>query len=146
MRMMSQTDDVVSFLTTLRSYRKFKKGMLPPEISRENVTSALGFISPQLILIHGSYVMKTRYSPRDKGDLDLVVISIKTAFWSVVDLRDEIVRKLKQISKSIDFDISLTTLRGLLAHLKERTALGQSLLQGFTILYGPADGGKTSEN
>jgi hypothetical protein len=146
MRRMFQTDGMVSFLMALRSYRKFKKEMLPPEISHENVISALEFISPQLILIHGSYVAKTRYSPRDKGDLDLVVISIKTAFWPVVVLRDEIVRKLKRVSKSIEFDISLTTPRGLLAHLKERTALGQSLLQGFTILHYHANGGKTSGN
>jgi len=134
----NKTSKTVDFLTSLKSCLGFKREMLPPTIAPENLISALQFISPQLILIHGSCITKIRYSPEGSKDIDLVVVSIKAAFWPIGDLCKEIRRRLSRISRSIKFDISLTTPSRLIAHINGRTSLGQSLLQGFIILYGVA--------
>lgn len=127
---------MVSVLKSLKSFYKFENTMLPPEISIQDIISASRFISPQMILIHGSYATKVRYSPNEDQDFDMIIVSIKIPFWSKEDLYKDIRDRFQQLSKSIKFDISLVTLRGLLAHIHEKTSLGQSILQGFTILCG----------
>jgi predicted nucleotidyltransferase len=137
-------DSKLDFLLCMKSYEKFKKEMLPPEISSRSIISALEFISPELILVHGSYVTKIRHSIGGEKDIDLVIVSIKIPFWSIDDLHKEITQRLEPISKSAKFDISLTTPTGLMAHINGKTALGLSLLQGFTVLYNSTYGGRVN--
>jgi len=129
------TSGLVNFLKSLKSFYEFEELMLPSEISIPKLYTTLKFISPQIILAHGSYITKVRYSPEGSPDLDITIVSIKIPFWSKEVLYKEIQDKLSQLSKSIKFDVSLVTPRGLLAHIYGKTSLGQSILQGFTILY-----------
>lgn len=125
---------IVNILKSLKSFYKFEDNMLPPEIPIQDIIAASTFISPQIILIHGSYVTKVRYSHDGNQDFDLIVASIKNSFWSKDYLYNEIRSRFQQFSP-IKLDISLSSPYGLLAHIYEKTSLGQSLLQGFTILY-----------
>lgn len=109
--------------------------MLSPEISIQDIISTSKFLSPQMVLIHGSYVTKVRYSPSGDRDFDMIIVSTKIPFWTKESLYKEIQDRFLQLSKSIKFDISLVTLHGLLAHIHGKTSLGQSILQGFSILY-----------
>lgn len=135
MDMLVSTSNTVNFLKSLKSFYKFEETTLPPEISMQDIVSALRFLSPQIILIHGSYATKVRYSTNAHRDFDMIIVSIKIPFWLKEDLYKDIRDRLSRLTKSIKFDISLVTLRGLLAHIHEKTSLGQSILQGFTIMY-----------
>lgn len=135
MNMPITTSNIVNFLKSLKSFYKFEETMLPPEISMQDIVSVSRFISPQIILIHGSYATKVRYSTNGDRDFDMIIVSIKIPFWSKEDLYKEIRDRLSRLSKSIKLDVSLVTSRGLLAHIHEKTSLGQSILQGFSIMY-----------
>jgi hypothetical protein len=129
------TGNMVNFLKSHQSFIKYHNTMLPKELSVQKIVSALSFISPQIIILHGSFVSKVRYSAKEKQDLDIIVVSIKIPFWLKEILYQEIKNKLFQLSTSVKFDVSLVTPRGLFAHITGKTSLGQSILQGFTILY-----------
>lgn len=129
------SSDIVDILKSLKSFVNYDETMLPPNLSTQKIVSALGFISPQIILIHGSYVSKVRYSMKEYQDFDIIVASIKTPFWIKENLYKEIQDRVSQLSTQIKFDVSLVTPCGLLAHIYGKTSLGQSILQGFTILY-----------
>jgi len=125
---------VISFLKSMQSYKKFDTGMLPLDISKQDIISSFKFISPQIILVHGSSVTNTRYSPDDSGDIDIIVASTKCAFWPLEKLYDEIKYRLNQKLRIL-VDVCLVTPNGLFAHIKNTTSIGQSLKHGFTILY-----------
>lgn len=129
------TLDTIDILKSLKSFIDYDETTLPPKLSPQKIVFALRFISPQIILVHGSYVSKVRYSTKENQDFDIIIVSIKIPFWSNEILYKEIRDRLSQLSKLIKFDISLVTPRGLFAHIYGKTSLGQSILQGFTILY-----------
>lgn len=130
----NNTSRMISFLKSMKSYRKFNPDMLPPDISKQDIIYLFKFISPQIVLIHGSSVTNTRYSPDGSGDIDIIVASIKCAFWPLEELYNEIKYRLNQKFRII-IDVCLVTPNGLFAHIKNTTSIGQSLKHGFTILY-----------
>ena len=127
--------DTITILKSLKSFMNYDDTMLPSNLSTQKIVSALKFISPQIIIIHGSYASKIRYSMREYQDFDIIIASIKIPFWTKSVLHKETQDRLSQLSKLIKFDVSLVTPHGLLAHIYGKTSLGQSILQGFTILY-----------
>ena len=116
--------------------------MLPNEIRQSEINSALKFISPQIILIHGSQVSKIRHSSNEVSDLDLIIITWKYSFWPLDYLCNIVRNRLQHITQKIEFDISIESPFGLISHVFQYTSLGKSIFQGFSILY-PGDSNAT---
>lgn len=126
--------DLETSLSTLESFKEFKEEMLPPHITSEDLLSKLDFITPYLIIGHGSRVSGNSYSTKSEQDLDLVIVSLKVAFWTLDELYNEI-RTVFEKSYEDEIDFSLVTPRGLISHINGKSSLGKSLSQGFTIIY-----------
>jgi hypothetical protein len=127
--------DILTILKSSKSFYIFDNNMVPCEISIRDLIDVSRFISPQIILIHGSYVTKVRYSPEGDPDFDLIIASSKISFWSMRHLYKEVLYRFQKLSPTIKFDISLASPYDVLNHVYNKTSLGQSITQGFTILY-----------
>ena len=79
------TSGLVNFLKSLKSFYEFDELMLPSEISITKLYTTLKFISPQIILAHGSYITKVRYLPEGSPDLDITIVSIRKEDVANVD-------------------------------------------------------------
>jgi len=132
---MTTITDILNVLVSFESFYSFDDDMVSSDISIKEVIAISSFISPQIILIHGSYVTKVRYSPEDDPDFDLIIASFKIPFWSKRHLYDEIRDRFQKVCPTTRFDISLTSPYDLLNHVYNKTSLGQSIIQGFTIMY-----------
>jgi len=126
---------IISLLKSLDSFYTFNDDMLPTDIKKEEILNLSSFLSPNLILIHGSFVTKIRYSPNSESDLDLIIASFKKSFWNYNYLNETIRNRFYSLSNAIKFDISLISPYEVYNHIYERTSLGISILQGVSILY-----------
>lgn len=77
---MTTITDILNVLASFESFYSFDDDMVPPDISIKDVIAISSFISPQIILILGSYVTKVRYSPEDDPDFDLIMLHLRYLF------------------------------------------------------------------
>ncbi len=127
-------NNIINYLKSLKSHESFTNSMLPQDTSTNEIVEAIRFLSPELIIIHGSFVSNIRFSENTEKDLDLIVISYKVPFWNKEYLYKKTKEKLLNASK-FKFDTSLETPSGLYRHIENNTSLGDSILRGFTIMY-----------
>lgn len=109
--------------------------MLPHGVLIKDILSSSSFLSPQIIIEHGSNVTKIRYSPNDSSDIDIIIASFKKSFWPTDYLYEIVKSKFRKNMPNSKFDISLVSPRELILSIQEETSLGESLIQGFAILY-----------
>lgn len=130
-------EEIVSSPSNLINYLKSKRGYTPNCLLNQQQIDYILFkckwLSPQTIVIHGSYVHGIRYSNQSPQDIDLIIITIKSVFWEKEYLLKETKKRLDY--QDIKFDITLTSLFEFINIMEHNTSLGQSLLQGFSILY-----------
>lgn len=127
--------DLLLFLRSHDSFNKFENYMLPKGVFINDIILASSFISPQIIIEHGSFVTNIRYSPNGVCDLDIIIVTFKKSFWPTDYLYNVIINKFKDYIPITKFDITLISPSELVCSILERTSLGESLLQGFTILF-----------
>jgi hypothetical protein len=127
--------NLLSILRSQESFYEFDCHMLPKGIIIKDITTLSTFLSPQIIIEHGSYVTKKRYSPDGRSDIDLIIATLKKSFWPTDYLYDNIKYKFQKYFPDIKFDITLVSPTELIFNIQEDTSLGKSLIQGFTILY-----------
>ena len=126
---------VLDILAAQKSFYEFNSNMLPKGVLIKDIFSISAFLSPQIIIEHGSYVTKVRYSPSGNSDLDIIISSFKKSFWPTDYLYETIKYKFLQYRPDIKFDVTLVSPTELIFNIQEETSLGKSLIQGFTILY-----------
>lgn len=112
----------------------FDESMLPNEISLEYLYKSLEFLSPVLLILHGSSVSKKRYSPVGDADLDIICVTIKSGFWSFDNLYEKFQENTKNVTIKIDLTI-LTCSRFLSVLEENSSSLSYSLGNGFTVLW-----------
>ncbi|MCJ7496513.1 MAG: hypothetical protein MUO78_00015 [candidate division Zixibacteria bacterium] len=111
----------------------FNKSMLPTDVSRENILKYLLFMSPSILILHGSQVSKKRHSSFGKCDLDIICVTIKASFWPLSQLYEQFCKNTRGVSTKID--LSILSYSRFLSVLKGETSLSISLNNGFSILY-----------
>jgi len=127
--------NLLSLLKSQESFYEFDCNMLPKGITIKDIISLSAFLSPQMIIEHGSYVTKKRYSPNGKSDIDIIIATFKKSFWATDYLYDNIKHNFQKHLPDIIFDVTLVSPTELIFNIQEETSLGKSLIQGFTILY-----------
>lgn len=106
--------------------------MLPEDITYYQLIEALAFLSPILIILHGSRVTGQKFSEKEFSDLDVVCVSSKAAFWPI----DELFKEARK-SNLPNVDLSIITLNAILCLLEKSnsSSLAVSLRHGFTVIY-----------
>ena len=127
--------DLFGILRSQKSFYEFNSNMLPKEVLAKDINLVSAFLSPQIIIEHGSYVTKVRYSPNGNRDIDIIIASFKKSFWPADYLYEKTKYKFLKHWPDIKFDITLVSPTELIFNIHEETSLGKSLIQGFTILY-----------
>jgi len=120
-------------LENMRSYVELSQDMLPKGVSAKGIQDALDFLSPIVVLVHGSRVSHRKFSTKKKSDLDILCVSIKAAFWPLEELYSKAQKNLEK--QNVKIDLSIVSYRGFLSIFEERTALCDSLDHGFSVLY-----------
>ncbi len=115
------------------AYIPFNQSILPKKLSLDEILSYFEFLSPTLLILHGSLISKKRYSPSGKPDLDIICISKKAAFWPLNELYYNFYNKSKNLQ--IKIDLSILTYTQFISFFQGNTSLSISLNNGFTILY-----------
>lgn len=123
----------MNYLKSLKSYKPFNPCFIPVGVTLSNIERIFDFISPSIIILHGSCVTGKRYSPISK-DIDIILINNKHIFWDMESIFQVIDINKNKEKILIDFDISITTQKGFINHLKNETSLGVSINQGFSII------------
>lgn len=115
------------------AYIPFDQSVLPKELSLKEILGHFNFLSPTILLLHGSHISKKRYSPSGKPDLDIICVSRKAAFWPLNQLYDRFYTNIKNLQTKID--LSILTYSQFLSVFQGNASLSISLNNGFTILY-----------
>ena len=115
------------------AYIPFNQSILPKELSLDEILSYFKFLSPTILILHGSHISKKRYSPSGKPDLDIICVSKKATFWPSTELYEKFYKNIKNLQ--IKIDLSLLTYTQFLSVFQGDTSLSISLNNGFTILY-----------
>lgn len=124
----------IVLLKSLESYHEFTEKYLPSKINLNKIYKVFDFILPCIIILHGSCVTGKRRSPNSEKDIDLILVNEKFVFWNYEKILDTANIKSEKNRIPNKFDVSITTFQGLLNHLKNKTSLGISLKQGFSII------------
>jgi hypothetical protein len=127
--------NLLNILRSQKSFYEFNSYMLPNGILIKDIISLSAFLSPQIIIEHGSCVTRVRYSPNDESDIDIIIATFKKSFWPTDYLYKIIKYKFRKYYPDIKFDITLVSPTELNFNIQEETSLGKSLIQGFTILH-----------
>ena len=109
--------------------------MLPCGVSINDILSLSSFLSPQIIIEHGSNVTNIRYSPDGDRDIDIIIVFVKKSFWPTDYLYEHVKNNFRKNMPDSRFDLTLVSPRELIFNVQQETSLGESLRQGFTILY-----------
>jgi hypothetical protein len=123
--------NLLFILRSQESFYEFDCSMLPKGVMIKDIILLSAFLSPQIIIEHGSYVTKKRYSPNGRSDIDIIIATLKKSFWPT----DYLYNSTKQKFPDIKFDVTLVSPTELIFNIQKKTSLGKSLIQGFTILY-----------
>jgi hypothetical protein len=116
--MEGQSQTLVNTLRNKKSYVGFRPNMLPKGLSASRIVAALEFLSPFVIILHGSAVSNKRFS---------------AAFWPLEQLYERTDENLR--SEVTGVDLSIVTHNGLLSIIDGGSSLSTSLDHGFSILY-----------
>jgi hypothetical protein len=131
--MIDKTKVLVNVLKTMESYVEFCPDMLPNDISLSRILNALRFLSPTIIILHGSTVSRRKFSAKKNSDLDIVCVTVKAAFWSLEQLQTRIRENLG--NEGVEIDLSIVSYNRFLSIAKGKSSLGKSLSHGFSISY-----------
>ena len=101
--------NLLSILRSQESFYEFDFHMLPKGIIVKDIITISSFLSPQIIIEHGSYVTKKRYSPDGISDIDLIIVTLKKSFWPTDYLYDNIKYKFYEYFPDIKFDLTLVS-------------------------------------
>jgi hypothetical protein len=127
-------DTIYTEIINHRKFVSFDQYMLPNNIQVEDICQCLEFLSPRVLILHGSSVSKKRYSPFGESDLDIICVTEKCGFWSMNHLYEKFRENTKNMP--IKIDLSILTCSRFLSVLEENnSALGDSLKNGFTLLW-----------
>ncbi len=126
-------ESLVNTLVNIESYIEFHPCMLPEGISKNKIMLHFGFLSPTILILHGSTISGTRFSKKKNSDLDIVCVSSKAAFWPLEQLYERIRENLE--NESIKIDASIITHGELRSLIEGESSLGVSFSHGFSILY-----------
>ena len=123
---------LASKLQKMKGFTDFDLSMLPKGLSVERLVKALNFLSPSIIIIHGSKVSKKKFSNKPRSDLDIVCVSAKAAFWPI----EELIKNARKNfgAQEVDIDLSIVTYNGLLSIVKGESSISRSFNHGFSIL------------
>jgi hypothetical protein len=127
-------DTIYTKIINHKNFISFNRHMLPDNIQVEEICQCLEFLSPRVLILHGSSVSKKRYSPFGESDLDIICVTEKCGFWSMNHLYEKFRENTKNIPIKIDLSI-LTCSRFLSVLEVNNSALGDSLKNGFTLLW-----------
>lgn len=117
----------------LESYVEFDPCMLPKGISRNRLMDYFEFLSPMMLILHGSTVSSKEFSTRETSDLDIVCVSLKAAFWPLEQLYKRLDKNLE--NDDIKIDVSIITQNELLSIIEGKSSLSISFKHGFSMLY-----------
>ena len=127
-------ESLVSLLTNKKSYVKFHPCLLPKSISISKLVGYFEFLSPVMLIIHGSTISKRKFSTKKSSDLDIVCVSSKAAFWPLEQLYKKLRENLQQERNKID--ASIVTYNELASMvIGGASSLSASFDNGFSILY-----------
>ena len=126
-------ESLVDTLVNIESYIEFHPCMLPEGISRNELMTYFGFLSPTMLILHGSTISGTKFSKKKNSDLDIVCVSSKAAFWPLEQLYERVSENLE--NESIKIDVSIITHDELRSVMEGESSLGVSFKHGFSILY-----------
>jgi hypothetical protein len=126
---------LLTLLRSLKSFKEYESHMLPCGVSINDILSLSSFLSPQIIIEHGSNVTNIRYSPDGDRDIDIIIASFKKSFWPTDYLYEHVKNNFRKNMPDSRFDLTLVSPRELIFNVQQETSLGESLRQGFTILY-----------
>ncbi|MDO9592560.1 MAG: hypothetical protein Q7I98_05115 [Erysipelotrichaceae bacterium] len=116
------------------SFIPFNQSMLPGGILLTDILRTMDFLSPEIVILHGSSVSKMRFSPLGNMDLDIICASRKAPFWSLENLYERYYELMD--NENVNVDLTILSHSGLLAVLKDtKTSLNDSINNGFTILH-----------
>jgi hypothetical protein len=131
--MISRAESLIGMLSGMQSCVEFCPDMLPDGVSIDRILGALDFLSPIVIILHGSTVSHKKFSAKKTSDIDMVCVSIKAAFWPLEQLHKKINENLG--NQTIKIDLSIVTYNGFLSLVKDGSSLSKSFSHGFSILY-----------
>jgi len=131
--MSSKRESLVNILRNKKPYVKFHPSMLPKGFSVNRIVNALEFLSPMVIILHGSSVSKRKFSLKERNDLDVVCASIKGAFWPLEQLYERAKEDLRD--DVVEIDLSIVTCNGLKSIIEGKSSLSKSFNHGFSVLY-----------
>ncbi len=127
-------DTIYTKIINHKKFVSFDQYMLPDNIQVEDICQCLEFLSPRVLILHGSSVSKKRYSPFGESDLDIICVTEKCGFWNMNHLYEKFRENTKCMP--IKIDLSILTCSRFLSVLEENnSALGDSLKNGFTLLW-----------
>jgi len=132
-KMIRNCESSVNILTNMESYVEFHPSMLPEGTSRNKLLSFFDFLSPIMVILHGSTVSKKKFSTKKQSDLDIVCVSLKAAFWPLEQLYEKMNETLQK--EGVRIDVSIITYNGLLSIIEGRSSLSTSFGHGFSIMY-----------
>jgi len=131
--MIRDYESLVDKLTNIKFHVEFHPCMLPKGISRYKLINFFGFLSPIMLILHGSTVSGTKLSMKKNSDLDIVCVSLKAAFWPLEQLYKRINENLE--NEDVKLDVSIITCNELLSIIEGKSSLSVSFRHGFSILY-----------
>ena len=131
--MIRNCESLINTLANIESYVEFHPCMLPKDISRHKLMTYFEFLSPIMLILHGSTVSGRKFSQKKNSDLDIVCVSSKAAFWPLEQLYERINEDFG--NESIRIDVSIITYNELISVIEGESSLSISFKHGFSILY-----------
>ena len=132
-RMIKNHESLVNTLVNMESYVEFHPSMLPNNISRHKLMNYFEFLSPIMLILHGSTISRAKFSMEKNSDLDIVCVSSKAAFWPLEQLYERLKENLE--NEDIKIDVSIITYNELISIIEGESSLSTSFKHGFSILY-----------
>lgn len=124
---------IVNKLQEMSSYVEFRDDMLPDGLTVDQLLSKLSFLSPVILLLHGSKISHRKFSNKNYSDLDLVCVSVKAAFWPIDKLMEEAQYNLR--FDKIKIDLSIITNNGFSSIIDGNSSISRSFANGFSIIH-----------
>lgn len=131
--MIGRTESLNNMLRAVQSCVEFCPDMLPDGVSLSTILDAMTFLSPIIVILHGSTISHKKFSAKKTSDLDIVCVSNKAAFWPLELLHKRIKENLGD--ENIEIDLSIVSYNGFLSIVNGKSSLSKSLSHGFSILH-----------
>ncbi|MCK4478192.1 hypothetical protein KAU88_06670 [Candidatus Bathyarchaeota archaeon] len=131
--MIRNYESLVNKLANIKSYVEFHPCMLPKGVSRYELINFFEFLSPIMLILHGSTISSAKFSMKKSSDLDIVCVSSKAAFWPLEQLYKRVKENLE--NEDIKIDVSIITYNELISIIEGESSLSTSFRHGFSLLY-----------